>query len=509
MFRSIRAKLSLWYTAIVSVTLLAFGIIAYFSTSASLVENLDLSLRNEVRWLRAIIEPKAKKIPRKAHRKPQPPPPPKQAAKGGTKTKSAQDLKATDEWSREDSAAADQIWKQIYEHTLLNPKKQLIQVNDRYDDIIYKSLSLGEDSLYYNDVPYYSIKLVTIRGPKGQEIRLAATQNEYVKIFVAYPIAELNEALQSLFSIFLVLVPIAVIISIAGGWFLAKKSLQPVDQITRTAHEITAQNLDRELPEPGVNDEIGRLASTFNEMIRRLKKSFDQIKQFTVDASHELRTPLTIMRGEVELAMRSKKTPDEYRRALASILDEILRVQSIIDNLLLLSKSDLGQAIVTFEPVRLDALLEELYEDSTLLAMPKHIHVELKRNDPVVVRGDKFRLRQLLLNLIDNAVKYTPESGTIRLRLEQSNGVANISVEDTGIGIPAEEIGNIFNRFYRVDKARSRELGGSGLGLAIAKWIVESHNGTITVQSEVNKGSTFTVTLPLFPDGGNVSSVAG
>jgi len=506
MFRSIRAKLTLGYTAILSVTLILFGIVAYVSTSTSLTENLDLSLRNEVRWLRQIIEPRAKKIrPKPRRRTPPPPAPTKQELASRNKKKAPIERKSIDEWSKEDSIAADQIWNQIYQHTFQNPKKVLIQINDRNNDLLYKSASLGDDSLAYDDVPYNRINLATVAGPKDQQIRLAATENEFVKIYVAYPVAELTEALQSLFSIFLFLVPIAVVVSIAGGWFLAKKSLQPVDEITRTARDITAQNLDREIPERDVNDEIGRLASTFNEMIRRLKQSFDQVKQFTVDASHELRTPLTIMRGEVELAMRSKKSSDEYRRILASNLDEILRLQSIIDNLLILSKSDLGQASLAFERLDLEGIFRELYEDAELLALPKRINVRLGRNDHVMVRGDKLRLRQLLLNLIDNALKYTPESGTVTLALEAVDGSARISVMDTGIGIPKEDREKIFDRFYRVDKARSRELGGSGLGLAISKWIVDSHGGTITVESIVNSGSTFTVTIPSLNDEGTPS----
>jgi signal transduction histidine kinase len=231
-------------------------------------------------------------------------------------------------------------------------------------------------------------------------------------------------------------------------------------------------------------------------MIHRLHQSFAQVRQFSADASHELRTPLTIIRGEIELALRSPKTPEEYRSVLESTLEEIMRLTSIIDNLLMLAKADQGTYHANFSEVDLKALVDELYEDSEVLAESKNIHVELRAGEPITIVGDRLRLRQLMLNLIDNAIKYTPDGGTVKLSLEGHNGSAVFAVQDTGIGIPLEEQEKIFNRFYRVDKARSRELGGTGLGLSIARWIAELHRGTIGVQSEPNKGSTFTVTLP-------------
>ncbi len=246
-----------------------------------------------------------------------------------------------------------------------------------------------------------------------------------------------------------------------------------------------------------MDDEIGRLIHTMNDMIGRLHSSFAQTRQFSSDASHELRTPLTIMRGEIELALRSEKTPLEYRETLSSTLEEIVRLKSIIDNLLTLGKADQGVYEMKLEEVHLDALIRDLFDDSELLAESKHINVELRKADPVTIVGDKGRLRQLFLNLVDNAIKYTPEGGHVSLSVERQNGSACVKIEDSGIGIPSDDLKKIFDRFYRVDKARSREMGGSGLGLSIAKWIAELHRGSITVDSEVNKGSRFTVTIPI------------
>jgi heavy metal sensor kinase len=487
---SIRLKLTVWYTLILGVTLFGFGVTAYFYTQEKLLANLDISLRNEVVWLKNFIEPQARKVKLKRQRIKPPTTAKKQQEK---KVRRSHEVEVVEE----DSTEFDQIWNQIYEHTLLSPKKQIIQIRDRNGDILYKSYSLGKEDIIFEDIPFNTTKLVTIYDAQGQALRLAVTQNAIAKIYVAYPEAEISEVLGNLFSIFIILVPAAIILSILGGWFLANKSLTPVDKITKTARDITAQNLDRRIEPVDVDDEIGRLISTFNDMIGRLQSSFEQIKQFSVDASHELRTPLTIMRGEIELALRSKQSGDEYRQVLSSTLDEILRMSSIIENLLMLAKGDIGKSTFKFADVSLAPIIKELHEDSEMLAEKKHIRVDLEAIEDVTVSGDTIRLRQLVLNLLDNAIKYTPENGAIAVSLVRENGSAKIIVKDNGIGIPAEEQTKIFNRFYRVDKGRSRELGGTGLGLSIAQWIAETHGGSIFVRSEVNKGSVFTVVLPL------------
>ena len=180
-----------------------------------------------------------------------------------------------------------------------------------------------------------------------------------------------------------------------------------------------------------------------------------------------------------------------------SNLEELLRLSSIVESLMTMSKADFSQQEVQVEEVRLKDLIAELYEDGLIIALKKDIGVELRKNEDVVIIGDRLRLHQLLLNLLDNAIKYTPEHGHVSVASERQNGFVRVQVQDTGVGIPREELKKVFDRFYRVDKARSREMGGSGLGLAIAKWIAELHRGHIDVESEVGKGSTFTVYLPL------------
>jgi heavy metal sensor kinase len=485
LLRSIRAKLTLWYSFVVLTTLGAFGIVSYVYTSEQLSENLDRSLSNEVKWVNNFIKPKASKVkPSKKFTSKKKPPPVEEPPA---------DVDTLDEFGDAD----DEIWTQIYEHALINPKKTMIEVVDTSGAIIFRSFTVGEESLMIGDVPSGTVTITTVRSSAGEDLRVAATSGDRLRIYVAYPLAELKEVLENLFAIFLVLIPIALAVSVAGGWLLAYKSLRPVDLVTRTARRITAENLDQRIPSREIDDEIGRLVSTLNDMIARLHTSFGKIKQFTVDASHELRTPLTIVRGEIELALRQQKAADEYRRVLASIHEEVVRLSAIIDNLLLLSRADLGQDDVRFEDVDLQALVQELYEDGETLAAGKEISLAMLRTEPVTLKGDKIRLRQLFLNLVDNAIKYTPERGSVSLALDRENGMARVAVSDTGIGIAPEEQQRIFDRFYRVDKGRSRDMGGSGLGLSIAKWIAELHHGRIDVASVPHRGTTFTVYLPL------------
>jgi heavy metal sensor kinase len=486
---SIRVTLTLWYSTILVTTLVAFGLTAYTYSSKTLSENLDRSLLNEVKWVNAFIKPKAAMVKpsrKYATKKPAPGAVPPEDQNGDAAL-----------GAPEPGDADDEIWNQIYEHALLNPKKTLIEVTDKHGAVIFRSFSVSMESLMVAVDRRDTMKLMTVRSDKGNDWRVAASATSEFRIYAAYPLAELADALDNLFSILLVMIPLALGVSVGGGLFLANKSLRPVDDVTRAAQKITAQNLDQQIPARGVNDELGRLIQTFNDMIRRLRHSFDQIRQFSADASHELRTPLTIMRGEVELVLRSQKTSEEYRRVLVSNLDEIMRLSSIIDNLLTLSAAETEEHEIRRAPVRLQPLVRELLEDSEIIALKKRIRVTLADDEDLVVEGDALRLRQLFLNLVDNAVKYTPEEGSVTISLRREKEWAVVSVRDTGIGIEPEDLEKIFDRFYRVDKGRSRDMGGSGLGLSISRWIADLHGGRIDVASEPGKGSEFAVRLPL------------
>jgi two-component system OmpR family sensor kinase len=291
--------------------------------------------------------------------------------------------------------------------------------------------------------------------------------------------------------------PIALLVSLMGGWFLAGRALRPVHAITQAARRITAGDWSQRILTPHSNDEIGQLASTFNDMIGRLEVSFKQIRQFSADASHELRTPLTITKGETELALRRPRQAEDYRVVLESNLEEIDRMSRIVDELLFLSRADLGEIKLKMLPVQLDDLFREIHQQAAILGKERSIQTVITNVEPVVVEGDDLRLRELLLNLVDNAVKYSQEGQTVELALVVAGNQAKIIVQDHGIGIAPESHARVFDRFYRTDEARAHATKGTGLGLAICKWIVEVHHGTINLQSTVQGGSCFTVFLPL------------
>jgi signal transduction histidine kinase len=232
-------------------------------------------------------------------------------------------------------------------------------------------------------------------------------------------------------------------------------------------------------------------------MISRLDSSFERIRQFTADASHELRTPLTILTGELELALRTAKSPDEYQDIISSALQEVLRLSRVVEYLLLLSRADMGHISLQTEETNLTEMLSDLADAATILGTPKNIYITYRHSEELYINADRAKLYQVFLNLVDNAVKYTPEGGLISITQHRDGAFAEVRVRDTGIGISSEHQKKIFDRFYRVDKARSRELGGAGLGLSIVQWTVGAHGGTITVESEPGQGSTFIVRLPL------------
>lgn len=299
--------------------------------------------------------------------------------------------------------------------------------------------------------------------------------------------------------LFLISIPASLLVLSYGGWFLAGRALKPVDLITKSARKISAENLSHRLEVVNPNDEIGRLAETFNDTLARLENSFARTRRFSADVSHELRTPLTILRGEIEVGLRWMKEPDEFRELLQSNFEEVNRMSRIIESLLELSRAEEEPLGPDCPEVDLTELLAGLTKQATGLAAEKGLSITFEGESPAVVRGDLLRLRQLFLNLLDNALKYTPGGGEIKVSIGSKEGFARVLVADSGQGIPAEDVPYIFDRFYRVDKARNRADGGSGLGLALVKSFVESHGGTVEVESEAGKGSVFCVCLPLAP----------
>jgi heavy metal sensor kinase len=293
--------------------------------------------------------------------------------------------------------------------------------------------------------------------------------------------------------------PFGLLLAGGGGWLLARRALKPVDRMTRTAQRISGEHLNERLQETDSDDELDRLAKTLNDMLGRLDGAFHQMRQFSADASHELQTPLTILKGELEVALRLQRSPEEYQRVLKSGLEEIDRINHLVEGLLLLARADAGVLRLDLRPVELKTLLQEICEQMRVVADNHAISLHSSLLESVSVRGDREHLRRLLLNLVDNAIKYTPAGGSATLSLQSENEWASLMISDTGIGLSKEEQQRIFSRFHRATETRSRDERGVGLGLSIARSIVEAHGGRIDVESAPGQGSTFTVHLPTNP----------
>jgi len=319
-------------------------------------------------------------------------------------------------------------------------------------------------------------------------------------VLAAAPTAAATLELRQLLSTYALTLPFGLLIAYLVGSWIAGRALAPVDEIITEVREITGgRSLHRRLAVPIERDELGRLAATLNEMMGRLERSFSALRRFTADASHELKTPLTVLRGGVERAITTPELPPDILATLEEALQEVNRMTELVDTLLTLARADEGRAPLHRELVDLREIVEEVRETGELLAEPAGLTLDaVTPAAPLVVAVDRSRIRQLLLNLLTNAVKYTPPGGRVRLRLEQEDGRIAITVADSGIGIAAGDLPHVFDRFWRADTARTRtqDRAGAGLGLAICKWIAEAHGGSIEVQSRPGRGTAFTVKLP-------------
>jgi heavy metal sensor kinase len=482
-FRSLRFKLTLWYVLILGVLLISFSGFLYFTLSKSLYRDVDQKLRSLAEMIVS---------------------------------------ESTSPHSKFDFTEIDQALGAALN---LKPIGKFIQVLDESGRIGRRSTNLKNVQL---PVSLKALKnasqgmttFETHRSFEGTPLRILTypvfENRQLVKIIqVASSLEDVEDFLNTLFIILIIAVPLALMVASLGGQFLANKALSPVDQITQTVRRITSKNLNQRIKPLKVKDEISRLIETFNEMISRLDHSFGQVKQFGTDASHELKTPLTILKGEVEVALRKARSPQEYEQVLRSNLEEVNRMSQIVDDLLFLAKADIGEVRLNKEEIRLTEILKEVAEQMRFLSHSKNIQIGTSNLDrDVHILGDALRIRELFINLIENGIKYSEGGGIVHVglgnnsfspenhlsseRAREQDPFVKVIVSDTGIGIAKEDQERIFDRFYRVDKARSREQGGSGLGLSICKWIVEAHQGEIYVESEVGKGSSFIVKLPLY-----------
>jgi heavy metal sensor kinase len=348
--------------------------------------------------------------------------------------------------------------------------------------------------------PVYANASLTIIGrQRTLASRLSLGGREFTVLFLA-PLEEVDRELGELLSVLAMAVPLAILAGGGLAYGLARKALAPVKELDRSTKEITAERLDRRLKVANPQDEFGRLTRTINDMIGRLERSFFEIRRFTADASHEIRTPLTAIRTETEVALRKPLTVSEYQHLLGSVLEECERLERLTDQLLTLAREDAGSVRAAWEVVDLAAMVKDVAETLRPVAENKGLRLQSEANGPVSVSGNNLGLRQVFFNVLDNAIKYTPAGGDVNVQVNQKNGEAVVTIRDSGIGIAAEHMPHVFDRFYRVDKARSRAEGGTGLGLSIARSTVLAHGGRIELASQPGQGTTCTVSLPQGPN---------
>jgi heavy metal sensor kinase len=341
----------------------------------------------------------------------------------------------------------------------------------------------------------------TVALPRGERVRLLTlplTQEpapaRYIQVGATF--SDIDRALAGYIETLAVMVPLGLGLALVGGAWLARSALRPVETMSRTARRISAQDLTQRLPLRGTADELDHLAETLNAMFARLEAAFAHVRRFAVDAAHELRTPLTVLKGGIEVALRAERNPQEYRDVLRSSLEEVEQLIALAENLLLLSRLRMSTSLPR-HAIELETVLMEAVDAGVRLADGLGIIVRLGPVEPVIVHGDQPTLRRALLNLVDNAIKYTRAGGKVELSLERDGRHAVVAVSDTGVGMNPADAERIFEPFVRLDAARGAEVGGAGLGLSIVHSIVLAHDGSLSVQTAPGVGSTFAIRLPL------------
>jgi heavy metal sensor kinase len=488
----IRVQLTLWYTAIFALLILLFSLILYTTLQAFLASGVDSALQLRAQQIAGGISNESGNI----------------VIQDVTGELPGLDATATPGEPGKGTPTPKQTGNTGLYGTQSDVNiGTLVRILDEKGQTTYISPAFHALSLPPNSftTPLHGMSWQdTITAYNGQAVRVysvALSDNGTVfgVLQVGESLAQLTATLQSITIALLIITPFVLLLGAIGSYWLAKRAFRPVLQLTRTTREIKAGDLHRRVPVPRARDEVYELALTFNEMIGRLDQAFTQQRRFVADASHELRTPITVIRSITDVALEEPRDFEDCVEALSDINAETERLSHLINDLLVLARADEEQLPLEQEPVRLDLLACDVAATMEPLALERGIKLQVQMLSPVVVPGDTARLIQVIMGLVDNALAYTNAGGTVSLGVEVHGGLARLVVRDTGIGIAEENIAHIFERFYRADPARSRLISGSGLGLAIADRVVRAHGGSITVESQVDQGSTFTITLPLAP----------
>ena len=458
----IRLKLTAWYIAILLASLSVFGITAFFAMKKGIENTVDENLEEQAGGIEELMGRVLRREP-------------------------------------------ERLPDELREHEELRAEDDFAQVSDQNGRWIYRSRRMASYNVLIPAEATRSPYNVRSSGlPLRALIRELNLGDNAYRIQVAAPMDDFYDALDRFKWIVLLLSPLLLVLASGGGYWLSRRALMPVDQITQAAKEINSNNLAKRLDVPRTGDELQRLSETLNGMLARLEASFNRITQFTADASHELRTPLALMRTTTEVSLRTSQTISDYRDAQNQVLEELEKTSGLVEKLMLLARADAGVETLRRAQVRLADCLQEACDGGRVLAEAKEITLKDNVSTPdLTVEGDSHALHRLFLILIDNAVKYSPSGGSIHVSLHIVGSdagpaqFAELAIQDEGPGIPDGAQKRVFDRFYRLDEARSRDSGGFGLGLPIAKWAIEAHGGTIDVKPSLPTGAIFCIKLPI------------
>ena len=464
--KSTRFKTALWYSIVFLILEIVIGFVIYFYLRSSLYTQLDHSLIKQSELIYHFVSEKSIDL----------------------YEFTPDSIYATPD---------ELVYDLAFEAVALNPNNTFIQV--RYKDkLIFQTENLKGFHAFLSDSSSEGqfIKTFTDKKLSPHELREAVFNEDGYQIITAFPVVLINDALKSLTDLYIIIAPIFFFISVIGGGFIAIKSLSRIDSIIDRTKYITALNLDEKITGGEFEDEYGRLARTMNEMINRIKKSIDYMNQFSISAAHELKTPLTILRGEIELALRSKITPEEYREILQSNLDETLRLINIVDKLFFISKTDHSLIKINKEKTELNTFIFSSIESMKKIAEEKSVKLNYLNGEKIFAEIDSALMNQVIYNLLDNAIKFSNPGEEVDIQLEKvyPNKVF-ISVVNQGEYIKPEYQKKIFERFFRIDSSHNRGTGGAGLGLSVVKAIIEMHGGDITVESNPDGMTKFTIII--------------
>jgi heavy metal sensor kinase len=455
---SIGLRLTLWYLGIFFVAELIFGAGMWFILRTNLYDIADANLKDQAADLERSLE---------AHK----------------------------------DASLAELHAELSEDYKIEPSEDYLQIINANGNVLYRSRSLEENPLPpfpadQSGKPHYENHKLGHRRFRFISAQIRVNGQVY-NVQIGHPMNEEMETLGEFRTYLFWFAPLLLLSASGVGYWLSRRALAPVDALTRTARTISGHNLSSRLEPLHTGDELQRLSDTLNDMLGRIECAFRRVTDFTADASHELRTPVALIHTEAELALRRSRNEGQYREALQHILTEADRTTKLLKELLALARMDSGREALDKQPVDLLAILKESSAKWNQVAALRNLQFEERFSaQPLSAMADANALRRVMDILLDNAFKYTPSPGKVTLSAEEIDARIVIAVEDTGVGIAPGDQTRIFERFYRVDKARSRQLGGSGLGLAIAKWIVTLHQGSITMESELGKGTVFRVKIP-------------